>query len=226
MCNVNSKSIYQGVNRYDGGPTAGEGLINMRITIKMADWSRPSDGTHLEEAAELVLESFREFYDLVSPSQDAIRENLIQQLQDRNSELGYSIIIMLGESLGGISVYYPSDEIKGRQLNSLRHLMNVSTPRPNMVELLRTFRMKVEPIPTPRYMNWTRLGVTSEFRRLGVAGMLNSAMEYDSRSRQFDYIGSHLNRENTASMKMHIGRGFARISEEYYQFIAMTKRLS
>lgn len=197
----------------------------MRVTIRTANWNDPGDRVHLEASAGLVYESFREFYDAVSPSQEAIRENLARQLQDGNSELGHSIIVTLDETLGGISVYYPSEEVKTRQLTSLRYLVNVSAPHPDMVGHLRSLRTDVEAIPMGRFMYWARLGVPSEFRRLGVAGMLNSAMEYDCKSRRFEYICSHLSRDNTASMRMHIGRGFARISEGDHQFVAMAKRL-
>jgi hypothetical protein len=181
---------------------------------------------HLEASAELVYAASREFYESVSSSHDAVRENLAQQLQDGDSELGESIIITLGESFGGISVYYPSEETKTRRLVSLRHLVNVSNPRPNMLELLRSFKTIVEPIPMPRYMYWVQLGVTSDFRRLGVASMLASAMEHDSKSRRFEYICCHVSRENTASLRMQLGRGYARISQDEYQFIALAKKLA
>ena len=198
----------------------------MKVTIRTADWSDPGDRRHLEEAAGLIYESFTEFYNLVSPSQEGIRRTVIDQLEDVNSELGYSLIATLEESLGGISVYYPSEEIKARQLISLRHLMRVADPRPDIVELLKTFRMKVEPLSMPRYMNWARLGVAKQFRRLGVASLINAAMEYDCRVRRYEYIGSHLNRQNTPSMKMHVGRGFARVTEGDFEFVAMVKALS
>jgi hypothetical protein len=197
----------------------------MNVTIRTADWSSPRDRVHLEASAGLVYESFRDFYDAVSPSQDAIRDNLVRQLQDGNSELGHSLIITLEETLGGIYVYYPSEDVKARQLTSLRHLLNVATPHPDMAYRLRSFRTAVEAIPMPRYMYLARLGVKSEFRRLGVASMLSSAVEYDCRSRRYEYICGHISRDNSASMRMHLNRGLARISQGNYQFVAVSKHL-
>jgi len=197
----------------------------MRVTIRTANWNDPGDRVHLEASAGLVYESLREFYDLVSLSQDAIRENLVRQLEDGSSELGQSIILTLEETLGGIYVYYPSEELKARQLISLRYLVNVSDPRPDMVDRLRSFRTDVEAVPMPRYMYLSRFGVRNEFRRLGVGSMLSSAVEYDSKSRRYEFICGHISRDNTASMRMHLNRGLARISEEDHQFVAMAKRL-
>ena len=158
----------------------------MRISIRTPDWSSLADSVHLGAAAELVYESFPEFYDTLSHDHEAIRDNIIRQLRDPDSELGDSVILTIGESMAGISIHYASDEMKARQLASLRHLIAVSNPRPNMLDGLRSFKELVERIELPRYAYWARLGVRTEFRRLAVASMISSAMEYNSRSRHFE----------------------------------------
>lgn len=198
----------------------------MEILIKTADWKDPREINYLEEAANLVYESNPEFYDLFSTDKSAICKSLVGQLKDNSSELGYSIILIIEGKLGGVSVYYPSEELKHRRIISLRHMMNIQSPSPNMNEKVKSFAQDVEPITLSRYMYWARLGVAKEYRRQGIASLVNTAMEYDVKHKGYDYICSHLNRNNAISMKMHVGREFSRMSDKEYLFVAMSKKVS
>ena len=197
----------------------------MRVTIGAADWTDPSDKACLEASADLVYESARDFYDSFSLSQDAIRENLVLQMQDGASALGYSIVAKLEGALAGIAVYYASEAVRTRELVSLRYLMQVRNPHPNMLERLRSLKSATESLTIPRYAYLARIAVASTFRRFGVAGLLTAAMECDSKSEGIEYICSHVSRDNTATVRMHLARGFTRVSDGDYRFVAMAKRL-
>ena len=198
----------------------------MNVQIKLANWSIPPDREYIDISAKMIFDSFKEFYSLISPNEEDVLTNIGHQLLDKNSELGYSIIIIIGGAFAGISVYYPSDEIKARQINSLRHIMCIQNRYANMIDLLKQFKMKVEPISFLRCIYWARLGVEIKFRQLGVANLLIAAMENDAKSKGYNSIGSHLYQKNIPSMKMHLSRGFSRITKENFDFIAMLKKLS
>ena len=122
----------------------------MRVTIRTADWSDPDDSAYLEASADLVYESARDFYDCFSLSHGAIRENLVWQMQDGTSALGCSTIATMEGALAGIAVYYPSEDLKTRELVSLRYLVQVRNPHPNMPGSLRSLRTATEALPIPR----------------------------------------------------------------------------
>jgi hypothetical protein len=197
----------------------------MRVTIRTADWNSDSDRPHLAASADLVYESAPDFYNCFSLSRDELRENLIRQLRDENSVLGYSILATFDDSFGGIAVYFPSEEAKTRRLVSTRYLMQMQTLKPDAPERLRALTAGVEAISVPRYMYLARIGVAPESRRLGVAGMLHAVLECECKSRQIEYICSHVDRDSTPTVKMHLARGFARISAEDHQFVVMAKHL-
>ena len=198
----------------------------MKIIIKTADWANGHEKLFIEESVRLIYESNPEFYDLVSPNKNDIYENLAIQLRDSHSELGHSIIIILEDVLAGISVYYPYVEMKNRQFNSLRHLVNIHSHYPDILERIKSFTLNIEPITASKSIYWARLGVKKEYRRLGIASLLSNAMEYDVKTKGFDYIYSHLNHKNEVSMKMHLGRNFSRVSNMDYTFIAMSKKVA
>jgi len=197
----------------------------MKIIIKNADPEDYSREEDIISAAELVYVSNPEFYGQVSPNRSDLMLNISEQIKDPHSELGSALLARFEDGIVGISVYYPSEEMRQRQLISFKYLLRVPSAYADAIDRIQVYSAGIEPLSFPRYMYWARLGVSSHLRGLGIATMLNIAMEYDVKKRGYDQICSHLSRDNKISSKMHEGRRFTRVSDQGYAFIAMSKIL-
>jgi GNAT superfamily N-acetyltransferase len=194
------------------------------IDIIVPDWSLDSVRTMAPLVAELVYESFPEFYELVSDNRADVVACISEQLRNPASEIGINRVLLVDRDVAGIYTYIPSGEASLRRMIGFRSLLRVPSAKPDAGTRAAEFGRGIEPVPGGEAL-WTRLATASRFRGRGLGLRMSHALIDEVSKAGFRQLFSHVHRENAASLALHERLGFEPLGGYGYTHIALARAL-
>lgn len=188
------------------------------------DWGDPAQARDLPEAARLIYDANWKFYDLFSESKEAILDNVQRQMRETGTEVSNGRVLLQDGRLLGIHCYYGSEEIEGRQLASLRMLMDVAQPRSDAMVRLRAFRKEVEPI-AERSLYLSRIAVAPESRGKGIGQIMLRDFEQIARQAGYSMASLHVMNGNQPAIRFYTTAGYVLRSAPDRGFLSLVKHL-
>jgi len=101
------------------------------------------NGLPLEQTADLIYQSFSEYYDLFSGNRKALLDSIRNQLREEHSELENSRILSHSNEIMGVYSWYLAEEMQERKMISLRMLLDIPETNANVFQDLEAFKQQV-----------------------------------------------------------------------------------
>lgn len=194
------------------------------IDIIVPDWSLDSVCSIAPLVADLVYESFPEFYELVSDNRAGLVSCISEQLRNPASEIGVSRVLLVDGGVAGVYTYIPSGEATLRRMIGFRSLLRVPGAKPDAGTRAAEFSRGIEPVPGGEAL-WTRLATAARFRGRGLALRMAHALIEEVTKAGFRQLFSHVHRENAPSLALHERLGFEPLGGSGYTHIALARAL-
>lgn len=159
-----------------------------------------------EAAVDLVRFGFEDFYRLFGADTDDLNRAIARQFSN-TTELGNGMAAIESGQLTGIACAYSRDEMAARQAIALKLLLEVASNRQATLLALRSFSA-LFPLPHPGGLYISRVGVSPQRRRHGIAGMLLHELEQRALGMGYPHIQLHVRYDNDAARSFYAAHGF------------------
>ena len=171
----------------------------------------------LPEFAKLMYLSHKKYYDLFSNP----KESITKAISDDRSEESTCQAFFINDTLLGQACFYDSNEIKIRQLFSLKFL-NQHTQIENST--LKVFAREVPSI-NKHSLYISRLSIQEESQKQGFAKQILDYIENKAQKLEYSLLSLHVDKDNSAAIKLYRKCGFA-INNDKSNYFTMYKKLT
>lgn len=192
--------------------------------IIVPDWVRDDLRAFALPAADLVYESFSEFYTMISDHRDEVVASLAEQLRNPSCEIGINRILLQDGEVAGVYSYVPSGEAALRRMISFRSLLRIPSAKRDASARAAEFARGIEPVPAGEVL-WTRLATLGRLRGRGLGLRMSLALIDEVAKAGYRHLYSHVHRENDVSLALHERLGFAPLGGSEYTHIALVRPL-
>jgi ribosomal protein S18 acetylase RimI-like enzyme len=196
-------------------------LANGRF-LSWAEFKKVGDVPAL---ALLIYQSHPEFYDLFSPDRGRLLEAIRQQLEEPDSELGHTKVLVGGDNVAGTLSWYHTSEADDRKMMSLRVMLDVLEPTEACFEGLRKFKEEVPAIEADGcYLS--RIAVAESRRGTGLGQVLLRDFEDEAQCLDCRLAFLHVWRTNSRAIRFYSAAGYQPCSPPELAYLTMSKSVA
>jgi ribosomal protein S18 acetylase RimI-like enzyme len=167
------------------------------------------DPAELAAVAELLYDSFAEFYDLLPCGHDDLRARLSAQIGMAGTEIERVFVHRVGGAIAGCAAVVPARALPAAQVLSTMRLLKGLKPegRDRFLTDVKALSGSL-PAPPDESLYLSRIAVAQPFRGTAVGADLLGAVLSVARSEQHRAVSAHVHADNHRALAFYRKQGF------------------